>query len=275
MPPGLYIVATPIGNLGDLTARAADVLARADWVACEDSRVTAKLTRHIGVRARFVRYHDHSGEAERDSILARLSDGAVALVSDAGTPLIADPGFKLVRAARAAGHRVVTVPGPSALVAALTLAGLPTARVLFDGFLPAKAGARTKALDAVAAIPATLVFYETGPRLAASLAAMAQALGTTREAAVAREMTKRHEECVTGSLGELAERYADTSPKGEVVVVVGPPLAAEPPPPEALDDELASLLTTMRASEAASTLAERTGADRRALYARAVALKSG
>ena len=274
MASGLYIVATPIGNLGDLTARAADVLARADWIACEDSRVTAKLTRHLGVRARFVSYHDHSGEADREAILARLGDQAVALVSDAGTPLIADPGFKLVRAARAAGHHVVTVPGPSALLAALTLAGLPTDRVLFDGFLPAKAGARAKALDALAAVPATLVFYESGPRLAVSLAAMAQSLGAEREAAVAREMTKRHEECVTGTLSELAARYAGSTPKGEIVVVVGPPLAVEPPTAESLDDQLSVLLTTMRASEAASTLADRTGADRRALYARAVALKA-
>ena len=273
LPPGLYIVATPIGNLGDLSPRAAGVLARADWVACEDSRVTATLTRHIGARVRFLRYHDHSGEAERTAILERLAGESVALVSDAGTPLIADPGFKLVRAARAAGHRVVTVPGPSALTAALTLAGLPTDRVVFEGFLPAKAGARTTALARLADWPATLVFYESGPRLAASLAAMAEGLGGAREAAVARELTKRHEECVTGTLAELATRFDGTPPKGEIVVVVGPPLAARPPDAADLDGRLAELLETMRPSDAAGQLARETGADRRALYARAVALK--
>ena len=273
LSPGLYIVATPIGNLGDLSPRAADTLARADWVACEDSRVTATLTRHIGARVRFLRYHDHSGEAERAAILDRLADESVALVSDAGTPLIADPGFKLVRAARAAGHRVVTVPGPSALTAALTLAGLPTDRVVFEGFLPAKAGARTTALERLADWPATLVFYESGPRLGASLATMAEVLGEGREAAVARELTKRHEECVTGTLAELAVRYADAPPKGEIVVVVGSPLAAQPPAADELDERLAELLRTLRPSDAAGQLARETGADRRALYARAVALK--
>ena len=275
LPPGLYIVATPIGNLGDLSPRAADVLARAAAIACEDSRVTATLTRHLGVRARFVRYHDHSGEAERDAILARLADEAVALVSDAGTPLISDPGYKLVRAARAAGHRVVTVPGPSAVVAALTLAGLPTDRFLFAGFLPAKAGARERTLTELATLRATLVFYETGPRLATSLAAMAKALGEAREAAVARELTKRYEECVTGRLDELWERYRDAAPKGEIVVVVGPPVASETPEADTLDDRLTELLADMKPSEAAGTLARETGVDRRDLYARALTLRSG
>lgn len=272
--PGLYIVATPIGNLGDLSPRAAEVLAGADWVVCEDSRVTAKLTRHIGARVRFLQYHDHSGAAERTAILERLATESVALVSDAGTPLIADPGFKLVRAARAAGHHIVTVPGPSAFVAALTLSGLPTDRVLFDGFLPAKAGAREKTLGELAGWPATLVFYETGPRLGATLSAMAETLGRTRDAAVARELTKRHEECVTGSLVELAERYAGVEPKGEIVLVVGPPPQAEPPAAESLDDELALLLSTMKPADAASEMARRTGADRRAIYTRAIALKA-
>ncbi len=273
LPPGLYIVATPIGNLGDLSPRAADVLARAAAIACEDSRVTAKLTRHIGARARFLRYHDHSGEAERDAILARLATEAVALVSDAGTPLIADPGFKLVRAARGAGHRVVTVPGPSALTAALTLAGLPTDRVLFSGFLPSKAGARDRVIAETAGVAATLVFYETGPRLAASLAALAEGLGASREAAVARELTKRHEECVTGTLGDLAARYEGQTPKGEIVLVIASPLAESAPDAESLDDRLLALLADHRPSDAAGRLAKETGADRRALYARAMALK--
>ncbi len=273
LPPGLYIVATPIGNLGDLSPRAADVLARAAAVACEDSRVTAKLIRHIGAHTRLLRYHDHSGEADRDAIVRRLAHEAIALVSDAGTPLISDPGYKLVRAARDAGHAVVTIPGPSALIAALTLAGLPTDRFLFAGFLPTKAGARDRALAEVASLKATLVFYESGPRLAASLRAMAQALGPERDAAVARELTKRHEECVTGTLAWLTDRYADTPPKGEIVVVVAPPSEPTAPDADTLDDRLLALLADHKPSVAAGLLARDSGADRRQLYARALALR--
>src|SRR5436309_9190397 len=165
LPPGLHIVATPIGNLGDLSARAADTLRNADRILVEDTRVTAKLLAHIGAKVPMTRYDDHSSETERDRIVARLGEEAIALVSDAGTPLISDPGYKLVRAARAAGHAVYTVPGPSAVIAALTLAGLPTDRFLFLGFLPAKAKARGDAIAEVAGIRASLVLYESGPRL--------------------------------------------------------------------------------------------------------------
>ncbi|HYD37896.1 MAG TPA: 16S rRNA (cytidine(1402)-2'-O)-methyltransferase, partial [Allosphingosinicella sp.] len=208
LPPGLYIVATPIGNLSDLSPRAAEVLAQADLIAVEDSRVTAKLLRHIGVRRPMLPYHDHNAERVRPQLIERIRNGAVALVSDAGTPLISDPGYKLVRDVRAAGLAVTTIPGPSAAVAALTLAGLPTDRFLFLGFLPAKAAAKATAIAEVAGVRATLVLYESGPRLAATLAALRAGLGD-REAAVAREISKRFEETATGTLAELAARYAE------------------------------------------------------------------
>src|SRR5689334_20126741 len=215
LPPGLHIVATPIGNLGDLSPRAAETLRNADRILVEDTRVTAKLLAHIGAKVPMARYDDHSSEAERDHVLSLLFDKAVALVSDAGTPLISDPGYKLVRAARAAGHAVHTVPGPSAAVAALTLAGIPTDRFLFLGFLPAKAKARSDSIAEIAGVRATLVVYESGPRLGDTLAALAEQLGE-RDSAVVREITKLHEECVAGTLGELAARYDGISPKGEI-----------------------------------------------------------
>jgi 16S rRNA (cytidine1402-2'-O)-methyltransferase len=272
LAPGLYIVATPIGNLGDLTPRAAQILTKADVVAVEDSRVTAGLFRHLGTKGKMLPYHDHNADAVRPGLIARMASEAVALVSDAGTPLISDPGFKLVRDARAAGHVVTTIPGPCAAIAALTLAGLPTDRFFFLGFLPAKQQARAEAIAEVAAIRATLVLYESGPRLAACLAALAEGLGN-REAAVAREITKRFEECVTGSLGELAARYADAPPKGEIVVVVAPPGEAPPASAEDADAALAEALTRLPPAKAAGEVAKRLGLDRKALYARAMALK--
>jgi len=272
LDPGLYIVATPIGNLGDLSPRAADVLARADVVAVEDSRVTAGLLRHIGVKRPMIPYHDHNAEGVRPGLIARMAGEAVALVSDAGTPLISDPGYKLVRDARAAGHTVVTIPGPCAAVAALTLAGLPTDRFLFLGFLPSKEAARATAIAEVAAIRATLVLYESGPRLAACLAALAAGLGD-RDAAVTREITKRYEEAVTGSLSILAARYADAPPKGEIVVVVAPPGDREPATEADADAALAEALTRLPAGRAASEVAKALGLDRRTLYARALELK--
>src|SRR5688500_9054362 len=233
LSPGLYIVATPIGNLGDMTQRAADTLRRADRILAEDKRVTAKLLAHIGAKAPMTAYHDHSDDALRERILADLSVKAVALVSDAGTPLISDPGYKLVRAARAAGVAVNTLPGPCAAIAALTLAGLPTDRFLFLGFLSSKAKARAETIADVASLKASLVLYESGPRLGDSLAALAEGLGP-REAAVIREISKLHEECVTDTLAELATRYADAPPRGEIVIVVGPP----PERAEASDDDL-------------------------------------
>jgi 16S rRNA (cytidine1402-2'-O)-methyltransferase len=272
LSPGLYIVATPIGNLSDLSPRAAATLAAADAIAVEDSRVTAKLLAHIGARRPMVPYHDHNAERVRPQLLARMADEAVALVSDAGTPLISDPGYKLVRDARAAGIAVTTIPGPSAAVAALTLAGLPTDRFLFLGFLPAKAAARAGAIAEVAAVRATLILYESGPRLAATLAALAGGLGA-REAAGAREISKRFEETVTGTLEELAERYADAPPKGEIVIVVGPAGEAEPAGDDALDHALAEAMTRLSASRAAAEVAETLGVPRRRAYERALELK--
>lgn len=272
LSPGLYIVATPIGNLGDLSPRAAQVLANADVIAVEDSRVTAKLLQHIGTRRTMTPYHDHNAEAVRPGLVARMSGEVVALVSDAGTPLISDPGYKLVRDARAAGHLVVTVPGPCAAVAALTLAGLPTDRFLFLGFLPPKAAARATAIAEIAAVRATLILYESGPRLAATLAALVEGLGD-REAGVAREITKRFEECVTGTLSELAARYTDAPPKGEIVVIVAPPGEPEPASDEDADTALREALTRLPVSKAAGEVAKRLGLDRRELYARAMELK--
>jgi 16S rRNA (cytidine1402-2'-O)-methyltransferase len=272
LAPGLYIVATPIGNLGDLSVRAADILARATVIAAEDSRVTATLLRHIGAKVPMIAYHDHSDAAVRDALIARMAHEAVALVSDAGTPLISDPGFKLVRAARAAGIAVVTIPGPCAAIAALTLSGLPTDRFLFTGFLPAKAKARADAIAELAVIRATLVLYESGPRLAATLNALAAGLGD-RDAGVAREITKRFEECVTDSLSALAARYADAPPKGEIVIVVAPPGDAAPASTADADALLRDALTRLPAGRAASEVADATGLERRALYARALAMK--
>lgn len=269
LPPGLHIVATPIGNLGDLSPRAAETLRNADRILAEDSRVTAKLLAHIGAKVPMSRYDDHSSEADRDAIVAQLGDTAIALVSDAGTPLISDPGYKLVRAARAAGHQVHTVPGPCAAIAALTLAGLPTDRFLFLGFLPAKAKARAEAITEVAAIRATLIFYESGPRLGDSLAALAAALGA-RDAAVTREISKLHEECVTGTLPELGERYADSAPKGEIVIVVGPPAETESASDEELDAALDEALAGLSPSRAAAEVAQRLGVPRKRAYARAL-----
>jgi 16S rRNA (cytidine1402-2'-O)-methyltransferase len=269
LSPGLHVVATPIGNLADLSPRAADTLRRADRILVEDTRVTAKLLAHIGAKVPTNRYDDHTSGEERDRIIARLGEEAVALVSDAGTPLISDPGYKLVRAARAAGHQVHTVPGPCAAIAALSLAGLPTDRFLFLGFLPAKGKARADAIAEVANVRASLVLYESGPRLADALAALSAALGP-REAAVARELTKLHEECVTGSLEELAARYADAPPKGEIVIVVGPPGEVAQASDEDLDTALDEALQRLSPSRAAAEVAERLKVPRKRAYARAL-----
>jgi len=213
---GLYVVATPIGNLADMSQRAIAVLDAAEIVAVEDSRVTGKLLHHLGLKKKMRRYNDHSSTNDRDSLIAAARDGVVALVSDAGTPLISDPGYKLVRAAREAGVPVYTIPGASAVIAALSISGLPTDRFLFSGFLPNKAKARADALLELAPIKATLVFYESGPRLAASLETISEIYGD-RDVAVARELTKKFEEVVTGTAAELAARYAVQDPKGEIV----------------------------------------------------------
>ena len=272
LEPGLYIVATPIGNLSDLSPRAADILARADLIAVEDSRVTAKLLHHVGVKRRMQPYHDHNADKVRPGLIARMASEAVALVSDAGTPLISDPGYKLVRDARAAGVTVTTIPGPSAVVAALTLAGLPTDRFAFFGFLPARAGARAAAIAETAAFRGTLAFYESGPRLAATLAALRDGLGD-REAAVAREISKRFEETVTGTLSELAARYADAPPKGEIVIVVGPPGEAEAASEADVDAALREAMATLSPSRAAAEVAARLDLPRRQVYEQAQRLK--
>lgn len=271
MEPGLYIVATPIGNLGDLSPRAADTLRNADFILAEDTRVTGKLLAHIGTKVPMRRYDDHSSDSDRDAIVERLGSQAIALVSDAGTPLISDPGYKLVRAARAAGHEVRAVPGPCAAIAALTLAGLPTDRFLFLGFLPAKAKARADAIAEIADVRATLVLYEGGSRLGDTLLALATHLGP-RDAAVARELTKLHEECVTGTLDELAARYADAIPKGEIVVVVGPAIEAKSVSDADLDLLLEEAMVDLSPSRAAAEVAARLGIPRKRVYARALEL---
>jgi 16S rRNA (cytidine1402-2'-O)-methyltransferase len=269
LPPGLHIVATPIGNLGDLSPRAAETLRSASSILAEDTRVSAKLLAYVGATAPMTRYDDHSSDAQRDRIIARLGTEAVALVSDAGTPLISDPGYKLVRAARAAGHAVHTVPGPSAAIAALTLAGLPTDRFIFLGFLPAKAKARSDAIGEFTAVRATLIVYESGPRLGDTLVALAEQLGP-RDAAVVREISKLHEECVTGTLTELADRYVEATPRGEIVIVVGPPVEAEPVSDEQLDAALDEALSRLTPSRAAAEVATRLGVPRKRVYARAL-----
>ncbi len=271
LPPGLYIVATPIGNLGDFSPRAAAVLAGVALIAAEDTRVTAKLLAHIGATVPMTPYHDHNADAVRPGLVARAGSHAVALVSDAGTPLISDPGFKLVRDCRAAGVNVVTVPGACAAVAALTLAGLPTDRFLFMGFLPAKAGARDAAIDEVANVRATLVFYESGPRTAATLTALAARLGD-RPAAVAREITKKFEETVDGTLTGLAARYATAAPRGEVVIVVGGPVSA-PTTAADLDALLAAAMTRAPLSTAVAEVSAALGLPRSTVYARGLQLR--
>ena len=274
LPPGLYIVATPIGNLGDMTSRATDTLRRVDYILAEDKRVTAKLLAHIGAKAPMTAYHDHSDDRLRERILADLGTKSVALVSDAGTPLISDPGYKLVRAARQSGLSVHTLPGPSAVVAALTLSGLPTDRFLFLGFLPAKTKARAEAIAEVATVRASLVIYESGPRLGESLAALRDGLGD-REGAVIREISKLHEETVDGTLSQLADRYAASPPKGEIVIVVGPPQEREEASDDELDGALRAALTSMTPSRAAADVAASLGIPRKRAYARALELGGG
>ncbi|MCY7397772.1 MAG: 16S rRNA (cytidine(1402)-2'-O)-methyltransferase [Sphingomonas bacterium] len=271
LPPGLYIVATPIGNLGDVTARAAETLCRVDRILAEDKRVTAKLLAHLGATAPMTAYHDHSDDELRQRILAEASVMAIALVSDAGTPLISDPGYKLVRAARASGIAIHTLPGACAAIAALTLAGLPTDRFLFLGFLSAKAKARSESIAEVATLRASLVLYESGPRLGDSLSALAAGLGD-RPAAVIREITKLHEECVTGSLAELATRYADAPPRGEIVIVIGPPPERSQASDDDLDAALGEALARLSPSRAAAEVAISLGVPKKRVYARALEL---
>ncbi|MFM2042705.1 MAG: rRNA ((1402)-2-O)-methyltransferase [Pseudomonadota bacterium] len=273
-PPGLYIVATPIGNAGDITLRALDTLKGVDAIACEDTRVTSKLLGRYGIRTTLLPYHDHNAATMRPRILARVAGGqAVALVSDAGTPLISDPGYKLVRDAAAAGLPVTHLPGASAALTALVLSGLPSDRFLFAGFLPSKQGARRTELEGLKPVQATLVLYESAQRLADLLADAADILGG-REAAVARELTKMFEEVRRGTLPDLAAHYAAAGPpKGEVVVVIAPPPAGEAATEAAdLDRLLRDALKTMSVRDAAASVATATGQPRKAVYARALEL---
>lgn len=271
LSPGLYIVATPIGNLGDITLRAITILRGVAAVACEDTRVTGKLLHHLEIKQRLIRYDDHASTETRDYLLRMAAEQPVALVSDAGTPLISDPGFKLVRAAREAGVEVFSLPGPSAAIVALTLSGLPSDRFLFAGFLPAKDKARRTALTELGPVPATLVLYETAPRLIDVLAAIDDEL-PGREVAVARELTKRFEECRTGNPAELIAHYEAHPPKGEIVLVIAPPGAPEPMEHD-IDALLRTELAGAKASQAAAAVAKLTGIDRKLLYARALELK--
>ena len=274
---GLHLVATPIGNLRDVTLRALEVLAGADLIACEDTRVTRKLLEHYGISTPLTPYHEHNAAAARPKLLARLAAGeALALVSDAGTPLISDPGFKLVRAVHEAGHAVTAVPGASAALAALTVAGLPTDRFFFEGFLPAKEGQRRSRIAELARIPATLVLYESGPRVARTLADLAAGLGA-REAAVCRELTKLHEEVRRAELAELARSYDEgAETRGEMVIVVAPPSdAADQPDAGEVDALLRRALERVSVKDAVSEVAAATGRPRREIYQRALALSEG
>ena len=263
--PGLYIVATPIGNLGDLSARAELILRAAELILVEDTRVTGKLLNHIGKKARMMVYNDHKGKKERDAILDAARCNIVALVSDAGTPLISDPGFKLVREFQKEGVFITTIPGPSAVIAALTLSGLPSDRFLFEGFLPSKTKARTEVFQELMELKATLIFYENGSRLGAMLTDAHNILGD-RDVAVIREITKKFEESVTGTLAQLAERYAEEKPKGEIVVVIGPPMAAEQASMEEIEKALREALDRLPASRAAGEVARKYAVNRKELY---------
>ena len=272
---GLYVVATPIGNLRDITLRALDVLGRADLVLAEDTRVAAKLLAAYGLSAKLERYDEHGAERTRPKAMAALAQGkVVALVSDAGTPLVSDPGFRLVREVAAEGYPVFPIPGASALLAGLSAAGLPTDRFLFAGFPPPKSAARRTFLEELAPIRATLVFFEGGSRLAASLADMAAVLGAEREAVVCRELTKLYETFYRGALGDLAADPKLDAPKGEIVILVGPGREAEATATD-VDTALADALARLRPADAAAEVARALGLSRREVYQRAMQLRAG
>jgi 16S rRNA (cytidine1402-2'-O)-methyltransferase len=274
LSPGLHVVATPIGNLRDISLRALATLAAADAVLAEDTRVTKVLLAHYGIATPLVAYHEHNAAVIRPHLLARLASGAaLALVSDAGTPLVSDPGFKLVADAVQQGTNVIAIPGASAVLAALVVAGLPTDRFFFEGFLPGKSGARRQRIAELAAIPGTLVFFESPRRLAETLADLSAVLGG-RDAAIARELTKHYETVRRGTLAELAAALAaEDPPKGEIVLLVGPPGDADPEAGAAgLDDKLRAALSRHSLKDAASVVAAETGLPRRKVYARAIEL---
>ena len=271
--PGLYVVATPIGNLGDVTLRALETLAGVDIIACEDTRITRRLTERYGITAVLKPYHEHNAALARPKILERLAQGeSIALVSDAGTPLISDPGFKLVREVSAAGHRVIALPGPSSVLNALSVAALPTDRFFFEGFLPPKQTARRARISELSRIDATLVLFESGTRVQDSLRDLAEAMGM-RLAAICREMTKLHEEVRRAPVAELA-RSADTlETRGEFVLVIGPPAAdAQTMTKDAVDELLRSSLQRDSLKDAVAHAMELSGRPRREIYARALEL---
>lgn len=265
LPPGLHVAATPIGNLKDVSTRLREALAEADLVLCEDTRVTGKLLASLGIKASLRPYHDHNGEKARPEILKDLEAGKkIVLVSDAGTPLIADPGYKLVHAARAANISVYTLPGPSALTAALSIAGVPTDAFGFAGFVPTRAGARRDKLKRFLDRGETAIFYETGPRLGTTLGEIANLFGDV-EVVIARELTKLHEEVVSGTAAVLSKQYTASPPKGEIVLIV-PPLAAPLASDAEVDAMMETALKTMRLKEASAHVADRTGRKKRDLY---------
>jgi 16S rRNA (cytidine1402-2'-O)-methyltransferase len=270
---GLYLVATPIGNLGDISLRALELLAGADVIACEDTRVTRKLTERYGIKTPLTPYHEHNAGEARPKILVRLAQGqAVALVSDAGTPLISDPGYKLVRDTAEAGYTITALPGASAVLGALGVAGLPTDRFFFEGFLPAKQAGRQKRIAELSGIPATLVLFESGPRLTAALADLAAGLGP-RMAAICRELTKLHEEVRRGDLATLAQDYsAGAETRGEIVIVVAPP-ADDDGSVDDLDDMLRRALARVSVKDAVGEVALATGRSRRDVYQRALEIE--
>ena len=275
LPPGLYVVATPIGNLRDITLRALDVLAAADIIACEDTRITSRLTRQYRIATPLVAYHEHNAAQQRPRILEGLAGGqAIALASDAGTPLVSDPGYRLVAEAIAAGHEVVPIPGASAMIAALVGSGLPTDTFLFAGFLPPRHAARTKRLRDLAGIRASLIFYEAPRRVAASLVDMAAQLGASRSGAVARELTKIFETFRRGPLAELAAQYADEPPpRGEVTIIVGPPGPVEESSAD-IDQALRQGLARQSLTKTVAEVATDSGLPRNAVYRRALAIKA-
>jgi 16S rRNA (cytidine1402-2'-O)-methyltransferase len=270
---GLHLVATPIGNLGDITLRALETLAGVDVIACEDTRITRRLTERYGIAAELIPYHEHNAATARPKILERLAQGAaIALVSDAGTPLISDPGFKLVREACAAGYAVIALPGPSSVLTALSVAALPTDRFFFEGFLPAKEIARRTRLSELSRIDATLVLFESGNRVQATLADLAGIMGA-REAAICRELTKLHEEVTRGTLADLAGQAERLETRGEFVLVIGPPAAdAQVFTDEALDNLLRDQLAHHSVKDAVALAIELSGRPRRDIYARALEL---
>jgi len=272
LQPGLYITATPIGNLGDITYRAVEVLKSVDLILCEDTRVSARLLSHYDISTRCLAYHDHNGERVRPQILQQLKNGAsIALISDAGTPLISDPGFKLVREVADLGVKIMSIPGPSSPIAALSIAGLPSDRFLFLGFLPAKTHARRQVLKEVSAINATLVFLETGPRLIKMLRDVVEVLGP-RQGAVAREMTKLYEEIKRDSVDGLIEAFAEVERvKGEIVVLIEPPLEKSYEAGE-IDDLILEQLQSTSLKETATHVAALTGKAKREIYSRALSL---